>query len=81
LNYTEMVHDGYHNVKGGMYKIVEGILQELEKRNVKIHYNTEIVGYTENKGKLQSFTDRSGKVWTADLFAVNADVPNCTIRH
>lgn len=73
LNYTEMVHDGYHNVKGGMYKIVEGILEELEKRNVTIHYNTEIVGYTENKGRIQAFTDRSGKAWTADLFVVNAD--------
>ena len=30
LNYTEMVHDGYHNVKGGMYKIVEGLLSELQ---------------------------------------------------
>lgn len=73
LNYTEMVHDGYHNVKGGMYKIVEGILQELEKRNVQIHYNTEIVGYTEKNGEVQAFTDRSGKTWTADLFVVNAD--------
>jgi len=73
LNYTELVHDGYHNVKGGMYKIVEGILQELEKRNVKIHYNTEIVRFSENNGRLCSFMDKSGTEWTADLFVVNAD--------
>jgi len=28
---------------GGMYRVVEGIVDELEKENVKIHYNTEIV--------------------------------------
>ncbi len=73
LNYTEMVHDGYHNVKGGMYKIVEGILRELEKRGVKIHYNTEITSFSEENGKISGFTDNSGKKWTADLFVVNAD--------
>lgn len=73
LNYTEMVHDGYHNVKGGMYKIVEGILRELEKRDVKIHYNTEITSFSEENGKINGFTDHSGKIWTADLFVVNAD--------
>ena len=73
LNYTELVHDGYYNVKGGMYKIVEGILNELEKRGVKIHYNTEIASFSEENGKISSFTDRSGKEWRADLFVVNAD--------
>ncbi|MDP2889644.1 MAG: phytoene desaturase family protein [Bacteroidota bacterium] len=73
LNYTELVHDGYYNVKGGMYKIVEGLLQELEKRRVKIHYNTEITGFAEENGKISSFTDASGKIWKADQFVVNAD--------
>lgn len=73
LNYTEMVHDGYHNVKGGMYKIVEGVVAELEKRNVKIHYNVEIDHFEENKGKLTAFTDTNGKRWEADIFVVNAD--------
>ena len=35
LSYTEFMHDGYFNVKGGMYKIVEGIVDELEKRECK----------------------------------------------
>jgi phytoene desaturase len=73
LNYTEMVHDGYHNVKGGMYKIVEGMLQELEKRGAKIHYNIEIVSFSANSGVIRSFTDKSGNEWAADLFVVNAD--------
>jgi phytoene desaturase len=73
LNYTEMVHDGYHNVKGGMYKIVEGILKELDKHGVKIHYNTEITGFTSEDGKVASFTDSNGKEWKADQYVVNAD--------
>ncbi|HET6558891.1 MAG TPA: phytoene desaturase family protein [Prolixibacteraceae bacterium] len=73
LNYTELVHDGYYNVKGGMYKIVEGLLPELEKRGVKIHYNTEITGYTSRNGSVLSYLDTTGKEWKADHFVVNAD--------
>lgn len=73
LNYTELMHDGYYNVKGGMYKIVEGLLPELEKLGVKINYNTEIVSFSEENGKISSFTDSTGKIWKADRFIVNAD--------
>jgi len=73
LNYTELVHDGYYNVKGGMYKIVEGILKELEKRAVKIHFNTEITSFSSENGKISSFFDHQGKEWKADRFVVNAD--------
>lgn len=73
LNYTELVHDGYYNVKGGMYKIVEGLLPELEKRGVKIHYNTEITGFTSLNGSVTSYVDANGKEWKADHFVVNAD--------
>jgi phytoene desaturase len=73
LNYTELVHDGYYNVKGGMYQIVEGILHELNKMGVKIHYHTEINGFTSENGKITSFTDTSGKEWKADRYVVNAD--------
>jgi phytoene desaturase len=73
LNYTELMHDGYYNVKGGMYKIVEGLLPELEKLGVNIHYNTEIVSFSEENGRISSFTDSTGKIWKADRFVVNAD--------
>lgn len=73
LSYTEMIHDGYYNVKGGMYRIVEGLIKEMEKENIKIHYNTEIVEYTQQKGKITGFTDADGKEWKADVFVVNAD--------
>ncbi|RKD91810.1 phytoene desaturase [Mangrovibacterium diazotrophicum] len=73
LNYTELVHDGYHNVKGGMYKIVEGVVKELEKRNVRMHFNVEIDQFEQRNGTLSAFTDKSGKRWEADVFVVNAD--------
>lgn len=73
LTYTEMVHDGYHNVKGGMYKIVTGIVKELDKMGVKIHYNTEIKDFRTENGKLSALVDDNGKEWTADGFVINAD--------
>jgi phytoene desaturase len=73
LTYTELEHDGYYNVKGGMYKIVEGLLSELEKQNIRVHYHTEIVDYYSKNGKVRGFIDQKGKKWNADLFVVNSD--------
>ena len=73
LTYTELVHDGYHNVKGGMYKIVEGLLKEMKKQDIPIHYNTEIVDYVSGKDGLQGFLDQKGNIWKGDLFVVNSD--------
>ena len=73
LSYTELVHDGYYNVKGGMYKIVEGLLKEFEKENITIHYNTEIVGFEQKGGQISSLTDLEGRKWEADIFVINAD--------
>src|SRR6056297_762376 len=73
LSYTEFVHNGYFNVEGGMYKIVEGLVHEIEKQDIKIHYNTEITGYHETDNRLEYLTDSTGKKWNADIFLVNAD--------
>ncbi len=73
LSYTEFKHDGYYNVKGGMYKIVEGLVRELEKENVKFLFNTEIKGYSSMNGQLQSLTDSAGIQHQADIFLINAD--------
>lgn len=73
LSYTELVHDGYHNVEGGMYRIVEGLLEELKRKNINIHYNTEITGYEALNGSLKALIDQYGNKWEADLFVINAD--------
>lgn len=73
LSYTEFKHDGYYNVKGGMYKIVEGLVHELKKEHVKIRYNTEITGYIEKNGRLDCFLDQNNQRHSADIYLVNAD--------
>jgi len=73
LTYTELVHDGYHNVKGGMYKIVEGLLKELEKENVKIYYNTEITDYISNGEEVTGLIDQNEQIWESDLYVINSD--------
>jgi phytoene desaturase len=73
LNYIEMRHDGYHNVKGGMYQIVVGLLKVLKEKGVSIHYNTEITSATEVNGQLKSLTDSQGREWASDYFVINAD--------
>ena len=73
LSYTEFQHDGYYNVKGGMYKIVEGIVEELMKENVKITYNTEITDYVDDGLKLKYLIDQNKLKWSADIVLINAD--------
>lgn len=73
LSYTELRHDGYFVVEGGMYKIVEGLLNELDRQGIKIHYNTEIINFVEKNGKISNFIDRAGNRWKADCYVVNAD--------
>ena len=73
LSYTELRHDGYYNVKGGMYKIVEGLVSELEKANVKIHYNVEIKDFAEKNGELESLIDQNRKNWKSDIYLINSD--------
>ncbi len=73
LNYTEMKHDGYWKVEGGMYKLVEELLKLLHERKVKIVYNTEIIGVNNSNGMLYSMIDNNGKIWEADIFISNSD--------
>ncbi|MCW8996503.1 MAG: phytoene desaturase family protein, partial [Psychromonas sp.] len=73
LNYTEMKHNGYWKVKGGMYRLVEEIVKILNEKGVKIVYNTEIVNVGNNNGKLYELIDQNGKKWTSDIFISNSD--------
>ncbi len=73
LSYTEFIHNGYFNVQGGMYKIVEGLCNELQKQNIKIHYNTEVTGFKNSDNKIKQLHDANGNVWEADIFLITAD--------
>jgi len=73
LNYTELQHDGYWNVQGGMYKIVEEMLKLVKERGVEIEYNTEIVKVRATNDKIDGLEDATGRVHTADIYVCNAD--------
>lgn len=73
LSYIEFSHTGYYNVKGGMYTIVNSLIEELKKLNVTFRYNTEIVNFKSDKNILTSLIDHNDKTHTADIFVVNAD--------
>ena len=73
LSFTEFKHDGYYNVEGGMYKIIEGLVGELKKEKVKINYNTEIVDYKKNYRNLKYLIDDKGNKHYSDIFLINAD--------
>ena len=73
LNYTELKHDGYWNVEGGMYQITEKIKKILDEREVHFHFNTEIesIEYDGNKAKTAISVD--GRKFTGDYIVCNSD--------
>ncbi len=73
LNYTELQHDGYWNIEGGMYDIVNKMTSILEENGVKFHYGVEINTVKTGENGVQAFIDQNGKEWTADIFVCNAD--------
>lgn len=73
LSHIEFKHSGYYNVKGGMYTIVNSLVDELLKRGVRFHYNTEIVDFTGTKKQLNALIDQKGHSWKADIFVINSD--------
>ncbi len=73
LNYTELKHNGYWMVEGGMYKMVEEIVKILQEENVKLVYNTEVVNVKTSNGKVEALIDNHGKQWKADIIVSNSD--------
>lgn len=73
LSYTELVHDGYWNVEGGMYQITEVMVDELKKRGVQFEFGVEVKDYFSQGDTVTGFSDQHGRVHEADLVIVNAD--------
>ncbi len=73
LSYVEFEHDGYYNVDGGMYSVVQKLQQEMEQRGIIVVRNTEIVDVESNNKTITSVIDRNRQRWNADCFVVNAD--------
>ncbi|NUM69394.1 MAG: phytoene desaturase [Ignavibacteriaceae bacterium] len=73
LNYTEMRHNGYWKVKGGMYRLVVEMMKILEAKGVEIKYQTEVTGVRNSNGSVVSVVDNHGNTWDADIFISNSD--------
>lgn len=73
LNYTELKHNGYWKINGGMYTLVEHIVNVLKSKGVEIVLNTEVKKVSFGNGKVNYVTDQYDKNWAADLFISNAD--------
>ena len=43
-------------------------MDELSKRDVQIHYNTEVVDFKANGKKIKSVIDKDEKEWSAKLY-------------
>jgi len=73
LNYTELKHDGYWNVEGGMYKITEALVNLLKERGAVFHYNTEITKLETRGNKITSAKAADGRTFSGDHIVCNAD--------
>lgn len=73
LNYTEMRHNGYWKISGGMYRLVEILTDILKRRNVEFVFNSEIIDFKSNGEKITELIDNNGNSYKADLFVINSD--------
>lgn len=73
LSYMEFEHDGYYNVKGGMYKITEGLVALIEQLGGTFKYETEVTEVATDAGRVIGVTDAHGNRYEADLYLCNAD--------
>lgn len=73
LSHTEFRHDGYYNVEGGMYNIINGLVSELEKSGAVFNYDSEIVKVEKDGKKITKVIDKASKAYDADVFLINSD--------
>lgn len=73
LSNVEFRYDGYHNIEGGMYKIVEGIVDLLKSRGATFHFNKEITSVEAHNDQIIGVVDKEGKHYEGDIYLINAD--------
>lgn len=73
LNYTELEHNGYWNIQGGMYKIAEEIKKILDERGVVFHFEKEIVKAEFDNNEIKAFIDQSDNRYSGDIYVCNSD--------
>jgi phytoene desaturase len=61
--------------RGGMYRVVEKLLQEASNAGVKFHYRKAVEKIIINNNNAEGILIENGKVVSADLVVANADLP------
>ena len=67
--------EGSYFPQGGMFKIVEILLNEAEANGVMIHYNMPVKSILTNKNKAEGLLFENGNELKADIVVANADLP------
>lgn len=74
LQYTELA-EGVWYPMGGMYAGIQSLTKIAEKLGVKFVYNSPVKKIKVGKGKVESVETSDDKLWPADIFVGNADLP------
>jgi phytoene desaturase len=69
------IAEGAYFPKGGMHRIVEKLLEEADKYNVKIRFNEPVEQIIITKDKARGIRLESGREVLADIVVANADLP------
>lgn len=72
MNYADIALGTWYP-KGGMHKIIEGMVSLAEEKGVKFHYDAEVDHIEIENGIAKSVRTKSGKVFDADVVIAGAD--------
>ena len=67
--------EGSYFPEGGMFKIVEILINEAKIKGVKIHYNQSVKSIKTNNKRAESILLEDGNEIKADIIVANADLP------
>jgi phytoene desaturase len=74
MPYTELAHGVWHP-KGGMYNIVETLMDLACRAGVEFRFNTAVEQIDTNSDRARCVSFADGSRWEADILLANADLP------
>lgn len=74
LQYTELAEGIWYPI-GGMYRVIETLTAIAEKLGVTFVYNAPVKAIQAAGSRVESVETEDGRVWQADTFVGNADLP------
>ena len=74
MPYTELVH-GVWYPKGGMYSVVEALMELARRAGVEFEFNTSVARIEVNGGQARGVVLSDGRTLKSDTVLANADLP------